>query len=562
MTQWYDNAIIYQVYPRSFQDSNNDGLGDLEGLLQRLDYIKKLGVNAIWINPVFTSPQVDNGYDVSNYFNIDPHFGSMATMNALIKRAHELDMHIILDFVLNHTSDQHPWFQDALKSPKSLFRDYYIWEQTKNGEVPNNWGSFFGGSVWAKHPSEKNTYYFHLFDQHMPDLNWANPEVRQAMIEVAKYWVEKGVDGLRLDAFIHIAKANLRQDFPSTEPGAVIAEPMYANLPNVVTYLQEFINELRKINPDLFILGEGASAGPELAALYTRSNRGNALCDGIVSFRNLPKERLAEQDPLAMKLHLPAKEQLDLTQLPESIVHWQTSLAQTTQPTLYFSNHDMPRMATAYADSEYFERSLKTLATMQYLQKGVPIIYYGEELGLKNVDLTRFTAFQDQTVTALKNQLSGREQAEVLKYLSQTHKTPARQPMPWDDSANQGFSEHEPWLRTATKQVTVAAEEDDPDSLLNFYRQLLHLKQQELFANGEFCLLTTAPGLIVYERYLAGQAALVVTNLTSDSLSYTNDDWTNADITYTVGQVTLDDKQWHLAPWSSIVLQQDQLPWL
>ncbi|WP_261807085.1 alpha-glucosidase [Lapidilactobacillus luobeiensis] len=561
MKQWYENAIIYQVYPRSFQDSDNDGLGDLQGLLDRLDYIKSLGVNTIWLNPVFTSPQVDNGYDVSNYFTVDPHFGTMATMDALIQRAHELDLHILLDFVLNHTSDQHPWFQDALKSPKSLFHDYYIWQDTPNGQVPNNWGSFFGGSVWEQVPAEPNTYYFHLFDKHMPDLNWANPEVRQAMIEVAKYWVEKGIDGLRLDAFIHIAKADLGQNFPTDQTGPVIAEPMYANLPNVVTYLQEFIDELRKINPDLFILGEGASADPALAALYTRTNRGSALCDAIVSFRNLPKQAVPAPK-LTAAVKLPLAEQLDTAALPASIVQWQTALAQTTQPTLYFSNHDLPRMATVYADRKFESRSLKTLATMQYLQRGIPIIYYGEELGLHNAELARATAFQDQMTTTLIDQVPEAERPAVLQYLSGLHKTPARQAMPWDDSVHQGFSEHEPWLRTQPAPITVAAAEADPDSILNFYRKLFQLKQQPLFATGKFrLLLVKTAGLIVYQRQLGQKSALVLTNLTSETVTYQNDDWLNADITFTVGQVTLDENSWHLAPWSTLVLQQDQVAW-
>ena len=230
MRHWYDQAIIYQIYPKSFQDSNNDGIGDLNGIRKRIPYLKELGINAVWLNPIFVSPQVDNGYDVSNYFAIDPKMGTMEDMDNLIKEMHEAGIHVIMDFVLNHTSDQHPWFQDAIKNPESIYRDYYIFAG-ENNQRPNNWGSFFGGSVWEKDPAGTGQFYFHLFDKRMPDLNWKNPEVRHAMIEIAKYWLEKGIDGLRLDAFIHIAKADLRQNFPvnSKDEEPVIAEPFFAN---------------------------------------------------------------------------------------------------------------------------------------------------------------------------------------------------------------------------------------------------------------------------------------------------------------------------------------------
>lgn len=558
MKHWYDQAIIYQVYPRSFQDSNQDGFGDLQGLLSRLDYIKSLGANTIWLNPVFTSPQVDNGYDVSNYFTIDPNFGSMADMEQLIKRAHKLGLHVLLDFVLNHTSDQHPWFQDALKSPKSLFRDYYIWRSGSAQQLPNNWGSFFGGSVWQAHPQEPDTYYFHLFDRHMPDLNWRNPEVRRAMVDVAKFWVEKGIDGLRLDAFIHIAKANLQQDFPSEKPGPVLAEPMYANLPDVVTYLQEFVEPLRKINPELFILGEGASASPELAALYTRSYHGHALCDAIVSFRNLPKRKKVTQPQVVQDWPLPADEELDLKALPNSIVQWQTRLAQTTQPTLYYSNHDLPRMATAYADPDYFARSVKTLALMQYLQPGIPIIYYGEELGLKNSRLDRFAAFKDQQLGSIADKTPKKSQAAVLSYLSNHHKTSARQAMPWSNARHQGFSQHTPWLKTAAEPITVQSARADPHSILHFYQQLLHLKQAPLFKNGDFLLLESAPGVIIYRRQTVTEQALVMTNLTAQTQSVQESGWDHAARKLTVGEVKCQVGTWQFAPWSSLTLQQQR----
>ena len=266
MNTWYDQAIIYQIYPKSFQDSDGDGIGDLNGIRQRIPYLQDLGINAVWLNPVFVSPQVDNGYDVANYYAIDERMGTMADMQALIHELHEAGIRIILDFVLNHTSDQHPWFQDASRNVKSIYRDYYIFSGHHH-KRPNNWGSFFGGSVWSPDPAGTGQSYFHLFDQHMPDLNWANAEVRRAMGDVAEFWLNKGIDGLRLDAFIHIAKVDLAQNYPTLESQQepVIAEPFFANLPNVQRWLRPFCAQIKADFPNTFILGEAASANVNLA---------------------------------------------------------------------------------------------------------------------------------------------------------------------------------------------------------------------------------------------------------------------------------------------------------
>ena len=392
----------------------------------------------------------------------------------------------------------------------------------------------------------------------MPDLNWRNPEVREAMIEVAKFWVEKGIDGLRLDAFIHIAKGNLRQNYPTDSTQPVVAEPMFANLPNVVTYLQEFINELRKINADLFILGEGASADPNLAALYTRKTNGRALCDAIVSFRNLPKKKKTATS-LSTTLQLPQPEVLDVASLPVSIVEWQTTLAQTTQPTLYFSNHDLPRMATAYGDPQYPTESLKTLATMLYLQKGIPIIYYGEELGLKSAELTRFSAFQDQTVTDLEQQVPEGQKQAVLKALSKVHKTAARQAMSWDQSSNNGFSTHEPWLRVAPASTTVAQQESNQDSILNFYRRLLKLKQQSAFAIGDFELLNAPTSVIMYQRKSTDQSSLVITNLSQQEQTVTLPYKLTEQPQLITGNWQFKERELLLGPWASVVFVSQNL---
>ncbi|WP_313470009.1 alpha-amylase family glycosyl hydrolase, partial [Carnobacterium sp.] len=286
-SKWWKKAIIYQVYPRSFQDTDGNGIGDLPGVIQRLDYIQKLGVNAIWLNPIFKSPQVDNGYDVSDYYAIDPIFGTMEDAELVIKEAHKRDLKVIFDLVLNHTSIEHPWFQEALKGPENPHRNFYIWHDAQpNGDLPNNWASIFGGSVWEKEPVG-NQYYFHLFKKEMPDLNWDNPHVGKAMVDIGKFWLDKGVDGFRLDAFIHLDKLD---DFPS-EPALhdgdmVSAQLINENLPNIKNYIQDLTSALRKVKPDVFILGEAASADADLAVTY--SDPANDMCDTIISFMLFP----------------------------------------------------------------------------------------------------------------------------------------------------------------------------------------------------------------------------------------------------------------------------------
>lgn len=507
MGAWYDHAIIYQIYPKSFQDSNGDGIGDLNGIRQRIPYLTQLGINAVWLNPVFTSPQVDNGYDVANYYAIDPAMGTMADMDDLIQALHEAGIHVILDFVLNHTSDQHPWFQDALRGPASLYRDYYIFAGSHN-QRPNNWGSFFGGSVWEPDPSGSGQSYFHLFDKHMPDLNWANPEVRHAMGDVANYWLQKGIDGLRVDAFIHIAKAALDQDLPTPTgtSAPVTAEPFYANLPQVQSWLRPFCAQLKADYPNVFLLGEAASANVNLAVDYTAPDRG--LMDSVVTFRYFTDSK-AGLDP-----NLPEQyqtHQLDFAAFKQTQAVWQQTLAGVSQPTLYWGNHDMPRVNGRVAHTP---TQAQSLAMLMYLQRGIPIIYYGEELGMQNLTLPTVEAFHDPSVTAFVQAAvaHGISEADALEMVSANHKLPARGPMQW--TAAGGFTNGTPWLTGQAEPLASAAEQaKTPGSTLVFYQHLLALKRQSLFQTGDYRLLTTDAASYVYQRRLGDQVAIVAVAL-------------------------------------------------
>ena len=550
MRHWYDQAIIYQIYPKSFQDSNSDGIGDLNGIRKRIPYLKELGINAVWLNPIFVSPQVDNGYDVSNYFAIDPKMGTMEDMDNLIKEMHEAGIHVIMDFVLNHTSDQHPWFQDAIKNPESIYRDYYIFAG-ENNQRPNNWGSFFGGSVWEKDPAGTGQFYFHLFDKRMPDLNWNNPEVRHAMTEIAKYWLEKGIDGLRLDAFIHIAKADLRQNFPvnckDEEP--VIAEPFFANLPQVQKWMRPFCEEIKQDYPDALLLGEAASANVNLAVDYT--NKNNHLMDSVITFRYFTEDQ-SKIDPSFLSNYQPKP--LDWIKFKQNQTIWQQTLSGISKPTLYWNNHDMARLATRIAKNDTQARSL---AMLMYLQCGIPIIYYGEELGMRNLQFENVNDFQDDTVKEFVKsaEKAGVPSKEALLMVSKTHKLTARGPMPWDNERNNGFTDKEPWLKGKKLDETNAADEiADDSSMFNFYKKLISLKKEQLFQDGNYYLWSTSDGSYVYERNLKDKKALVAVSLSQEPIEIeVGKEFSSERLS--AGQYDLTAGKLHLEPYAGVVLE-------
>ena len=457
---------------------------------------------------------MDNGYDVSNYFAIDPKMGTMEDMDNLIKEMHEAGIHVIMDFVLNHTSDQHPWFQDAIKNPESIYRDYYIFAG-ENNQRPNNWGSFFGGSVWEKDPAGTGQFYFHLFDKRMPDLNWKNPEVRHAMTEIAKYWLEKGIDGLRLDAFIHIAKADLRQNFPvdSKDKEPVIAEPFFANLPQVQKWMRPFCEEIKQDYPDALLLGEAASANVNLAVDYT--NKHNHLMDSVITFRYFTEDQ-SKIDPSFLSNYQPKP--LDWVKFKQNQTIWQQTLSGISKPTLYWNNHDMARLATRIAKNDTQARSL---AMLMYLQCGIPIIYYGEELGMRNLQFENVNDFQDDTVKEFVKsaEKAGVTSKEALLMASKTHKLPARGPMPWDNERNNGFTDKEPWIKgKKLDEINAADEIADDSSMFNFYKKLISLKKEQLFQDGNYYLWSTSDGSYVYERNLKDKKALIAVSLSQEPI--------------------------------------------
>ena len=512
--KWWENTVVYQVYPKSFQDTNDDGVGDLKGIIQRLDYIQSIGVNMIWLNPIFVSPQVDNGYDVANYYAIDDQFGTMLDMEKLIEEAHERGIKVMLDFVLNHTSDQHPWFQEALKGPDNLYRDYYIWhEPVKNRSVPNNWGSFFGGSVWEKEPLG-DSFYFHLFAKEMPDLNWENPEVRLAMADCADFWLKKGIDALRLDAFIHVDKQAGFPDVDTANPNdIVLAENYYANLPKTMDYMKEFSQRIRKDHPDVFLVGEAASASIELAKNYTDPI--NEVCDSVITFRYFPETEQTKDKRLPLNLQYG---KLDLIKFKQTMAQWQEELATVGGPVLYWNNHDMARAVSRFGDDkQYRDNSSKMLATLMYLQKGIPFLLNGEEIGMKNLVIETIEQFALPGAdlfyeTALE---LGYSKEFALEHLNARSKDVSRGAMQWGDSTYAGFSKQIPWSGVNQEEkYNVTDQETDETSILQYYRAVLKLKQEPLFIEGKYKLLESSVETYCYKRTLGNAKAIVCCNMT------------------------------------------------
>lgn len=514
---WYDQAIIYQIYPKSFQDTNDDGIGDIQGIIKHLSYIKDMGFNTIWLNPIFVSPQVDNGYDVSNYFAIDPILGDTSDFSEMMTKAHELGLHIILDLPINHTSDQHPWFQDALNNPHSIFRDYYIWHSAVDGHEPNNWGSFFGGSVWEKNPTNPNEYYFHLFDKKMPDLNWKNPEVQKSVADIAKFWLEKGVDGFRLDAFIHIAKANFDQNSLDSSTKFPIDDQFYAKLPAVKDYMSGFVKEIKEFKPDVFLFGEASSAKARDAAEYTRPDE--HVCDVVVNSDNYG-EVYDDSNPDIPKFFQDRKLSLDM--LKQTYVTWESILDHVSLPTLTWGNHDISRVLDRLNLPVHDDKITKLLATMLFLQRGIPVIYYGEEIGMHGLKYQKVADFTDQRAVDLINTLRHKSftDNQILRLLNNQDEMTARGPMQWNSTKYRGFSEERPWNWAKVDSNCVDQEIADSNSIMNFYRELLKIKKHDCFTSGDYRLLITDANIYAYQRKTANSQGLVVANFSDKKVNF------------------------------------------
>lgn len=500
--RWWKTAVVYQIYPRSFQDSNGDGIGDLQGIVSRLDYLKELGIDAIWLSPVCRSPQDDNGYDISDYQDIDPMFGTLKDMDELIAEAKKRGIRIILDLVLNHSSDEHRWFQEAKKSRDNPYHDYYVWRDGEEGTPPNDMRAAFGGSAWQWVP-EVGQYYFHQFSVKQPDLNWENPKVRREIYDMILWWMARGVGGFRLDVIDQIAK----------EPDKKIT----GNGPR----LHEFIRELSRETfqkGDLLTVGEAWGADTERAKLY--SNPDGSEFSMVFQFEHM----VLDQEE--------GKEKWDLAPLPfvklkKTLAKWQNQLEGCGWNSLFWENHDLPRIVSRWGnDGEYRELSAKMLAVVLHGMQGTPFVYQGEELGMTNVRFPDITWYQDiESINLYRERTAaGYTSEEVMESIYAKGRDNARTPMQWDASENAGFTEAKPWIPVNPnyREINAASQIKDPSSVFSFYQNLISLRKTwPVFVDGDFSLLFPEdPQIFAYTRDDGDTRLLVCANFTGEKAAF------------------------------------------
>lgn len=491
--KWWKKAVVYQIYPKSFQDSNGDGFGDLQGIIKRLDYLETLGINAIWLSPVFKSPQADNGYDISDYRDIDPTFGSLDDMEELINEAKKHNIRIMMDLVLNHSSNEHRWFKEAKKSKDNPYHDYYIWRDGEEGVPPSDMKAVFGGSAWEYVP-EIGQYYFHQFLPEQPDLNWENPKVRRAIYDMILWWMDKGVGGFRLDVIDQIAK----------EPDKRIT----INGPRLQEYFKELSRETFQ-KGDLITVGEAWGADTERAKLY--SNPDGSEFSMVFQFEHigLDQKEGGEKWDLAP---LPFKK------LKKIMAHWQNELYNCGWNSLFWNNHDLPRIVSRWGnDREYRVESAKMLAILLHGMQGTPYIYQGEELGMTNVQYDIEDYKDCEIINMYHERLEkGYSKDEIMKSIYAKGRDNARTPMQWDDSANAGFTTGTPWIKVNDNygKINAKSQVDDPDSIFSCYKKLVQLrKDYPVFVDGKFTLLLEDDeNIFAYSRKNEEKTMIVVCN--------------------------------------------------
>lgn len=509
-TPWWQSAVIYQIYPKSFQDSGARGTGDLKGIMARLDYLKTLGVDALWLTPVYVSPQVDNGYDIADYLNIDPAYGTMSDFEALLGAAHARGIRIVMDIVVNHTSTEHAWFKSALGDKNSPYRDYYIWKDPVDGGVPNNWQSKFGGSAWELDPAT-GQYYLHLFAREQADLNWENPAVRAEVKKIIHFWAKKGVDGFRLDVINLISKD---QAFPDDEVGD--GRRFYTDGPRIHEFLQD-------VSRDVFAPVGAMTVGEMSSTSLEHCQRYGAL-DGSELSMVFNFHHLKVDYPGGDKW---TKAPFDFLELKRIFNHWQSGMHGKGWSALFWCNHDQPRIASRFGDEgEHRVVAAKMLASTLHGLQGTPYIYQGEEIGMTNPGYQHIDDYQDvesRNIFAIK-QAEGMSEAEILAILGAKSRDNSRTPMQWSAAPNAGFTSGTPWLKPAANYPEINAEAAlaDQHSVFWHYRDLIALrKAHPIFTQGDYQeLLTGHPQIWAYARRAHGQTLLVVSNFYGEPVEF------------------------------------------
>ncbi|MCH4354933.1 glucohydrolase [Staphylococcus sp. HMSC068D03] len=510
---WWKEAVAYQVYPRSFNDTNNDGIGDLPGVIEKLDYLKDLGIDVIWLSPMYKSPNDDNGYDISDYQDIMDEFGTMEDFDRLLKGVHDRGMKLILDLVVNHTSDEHPWFIESKSSKENPKRDWYIWADPKDdGSEPNNWESIFNGSTW-QFDETTNQYYFHLFSKKQPDLNWDNQEVRESVFNMMNWWFEKGIDGFRVDAITHIKKTFEAGDLPVPEGKKYApAFDVDMNQPGIHNWLQEMKDESLS-QYDIMTVGEANGVNPDNAEEWVGEDKGKF--NMIFQFEHLG-------------LWSTGDSQFDVKSYKEVLNRWQKRLEGIGWNALFIENHDQPRRVSTWGnDKDYWFESATSHAVVYFLQQGTPFIYQGQEIGMTNYPFESIETFND---VAVRNEYKivkeqGGDVDQLLDKYRMENRDNSRTPMQWNDSTNGGFTEGKPWfpVNPNYRDINVAHQLEDEHSVLNFYKKLIQLKKShEIYTYGQFDLIDAEnENVFAYTRQLEGKTVVVAGNLTDKQSSLT-----------------------------------------
>ena len=516
-SDWYKEMAVYQIWPRSFCDGNGDGIGDLWGVLEKLDYIKSLNVDAIWFSPLFPSPNADYGYDISDYMDIHPDYGNLEVFRQVLEGAHARGMRVFMDLVVNHTSDEHRWFIESKKSKDNPYHDYYYWrkgKRTRRGRrlPPNNWSSVFEGGAW-EYDAKLDEYYLHVFAKKQPDLHMSNPRVRSEVKNILRFWLDMGVDGFREDVITFIAKD---EGLPSSYPPLPVANGYrhYANRPKAHEYLKEFKRDVLDFY-DCFTVGESPMTTPDVALRYIDEG-GDKVLDEMIAFSHM------EADCFMLDmLQLP----FNLVKMKRAFSEWQTKLQGRAWNALYIENHDHPRIISRYGSEEYRTESGKMLAAMYILQRGTPFIYQGQEIGMLNTNLTELGMYKD--VMAQNNiDVATRfmPRSTAMKLLARSSRDNARTPFQWTDGKNAGFSEGTPWffVNENYKDINAAQQEDDPNSLLNFYRAILKFKKETPVAVwGDYKeYFPKDKNFYVYAREYEGKRLLVICSFTKKALRF------------------------------------------
>ena len=539
--KWWHDAVVYQIYPRSFLDSNNDGIGDLNGIISKLDYLKELGVNVIWLSPVYQSPMDDNGYDISDYQAIAKEFGSMEDMKRLMDEAKKRDIKIVMDLVVNHTSDEHRWFEQARSSKDNPYRDYYIWRDAKpDGSAPDDQESIFGGSAW--HWDEQTQqYFFHLFSKRQPDLNWENPKVQEEVHNMMNWWIDLGIGGFRLDVIDLIGKE--------------IDKGITGNGPRLHKLLQQ-MNQATFGNKDLLTVGETWGATPEIAKLYSGQDRNELSMVFQFEHITLTWENCDKWNPIP----------LDLREFKNVLTKWQLELADGGWNSLFWNNHDLPRLVSKYGDDKnYRVESAKMLATCLHFLKGTPYIYQGEEIGMTNVafdSLDQYKDIETHNFYKVKTE-SGITHDHMMDAIHENSRDNARTPMHWSNQANAGFSGGTPWIELNPNypQINVEDALSNPNSIFYHYKKLIELrKAHPAIVYGSFVpVFEEHDKVFAYVRELDGEQLLVVCNFSGESLALETPEkyqtQTPVCLIINYGEILSVDAQLHLAPYESFALK-------